>query len=425
VSKWTKSACLVIAWSIVLILAVVGSRGPRPAQANSGIANSTQETSSTQLTNPTRAVLTDAPGPLEVVTAAETVAAAETVTTGQAAAPAASWSVRPGDTLSAIAAALGVPGGWRALYAANRRLIGSNPDVIRAGTVLTLPGPVRPARYTVAAGDTLSGIAAGLAVPGGWPALYAANRGLIGSNPDVIRTGTVLVVTRPAKRPVPVAPRASGQGTGQASEQGSGDESGPGSTQAGSSASAGRHLSHTSTVPAGGTTITGGALTNGLMPSWLKVALLVAALLTTIAFVVEPVAVLVRRRRRGSVKAAGPPAPGRHPGDSDPAGNREGHRDRNGARSGHRDRDGDPSHGVSRDQCDRGECTAARAARIVQADYERLIVTYSVRDDTVYLLTPPGEDPRAVLRAARLVLPEDTYQELAGHLGVPSGWKVE
>jgi hypothetical protein len=30
-----------------------------------------------------------------------------------------------------------------------------------------------------------------------------------------------------------------------------------------------------------------------------------------------------------------------------------------------------------------------------------------------------------VLRAARLVLPEDTYEELAGHLGVPSGWQRE
>jgi hypothetical protein len=68
---------------------------------------------------------------------------------------------------------------------------------------------------------------------------------------------------------------------------------------------------------------------------------------------------------------------------------------------------------------------AGTAARIVQADYERLIVTYSVSDDTVYLLTPPGQDPRAVLRAARLVLPEDNYEELAGYLGVPSGRRLE
>ena len=30
-----------------------------------------------------------------------------------------------------------------------------------------------------------------------------------------------------------------------------------------------------------------------------------------------------------------------------------------------------------------------------------------------------------VLSAARLVLPEDTYKDLAGHLGVPSAWPSE
>ena len=68
---------------------------------------------------------------------------------------------------------------------------------------------------------------------------------------------------------------------------------------------------------------------------------------------------------------------------------------------------------------------AAGSARIVQAGHERLIVTYSVRDDIVYVLTPPGEDPAAVLRAARLVLPDDTYVELASHLGVSADWASE
>jgi hypothetical protein len=68
---------------------------------------------------------------------------------------------------------------------------------------------------------------------------------------------------------------------------------------------------------------------------------------------------------------------------------------------------------------------AAETARIVLADHERLIVTYSTADDTVYVLTPPGEDPRAVLRAARLVLPDDTYEVLAGRLGVPANWPLE
>ena len=60
----------------------------------------------------------------------------------------------------------------------------------------------------------------------------------------------------------------------------------------------------------------------------------------------------------------------------------------------------------------------AGVARIVQAGHERLVVTYSVGDGVVCVLRPPGEDPAAVLRAARLVLPDDAYEDLAGHLGV-------
>ena len=37
---------------------------------------------------------------------------------------------------------------------------------------------------------------------------------------------------------------------------------------------------------------------------------------------------------------------------------------------------------------------------IVVADYDRVVVTCSTRDGTVYVLRPPGEDPKAILRAA-------------------------
>ena len=67
----------------------------------------------------------------------------------------------------------------------------------------------------------------------------------------------------------------------------------------------------------------------------------------------------------------------------------------------------------------------AAKAHIVLADHDRLIVTHSKGDDTVYVLRPPGEDPKAILRAARLVLPEDPYEELADQLGVPAGWPME
>ncbi|MBT2478738.1 LysM peptidoglycan-binding domain-containing protein [Streptomyces sp. ISL-94] len=50
------------------------------------------------------------------------------------------YTVRPGDSLSAIARReLGNEGRWRELYAINQGVIGSHPDLIRPGMVLTLP----------------------------------------------------------------------------------------------------------------------------------------------------------------------------------------------------------------------------------------------------------------------------------------------
>jgi len=50
------------------------------------------------------------------------------------------YVVRRGDSLSAIATKHHVTGGWRALYRANRTLIGKNPDLIQVGMHLHLPG---------------------------------------------------------------------------------------------------------------------------------------------------------------------------------------------------------------------------------------------------------------------------------------------
>ena len=184
----TRSACVALAWGILLISLAAGPIGSlRPAQANIRIASSTSNTSS-RPTITTHATLTSS------------------VTTTQRA-DVGTYVVQPGDTLSGIAAALGVRGGWPALYAANRPAVGPDPGLIRPGTVLTLPGPVAPTRYTVAGGDTLSGLAAALGTAGGWPALYAANRRAIGANPNALRVGTVLAIPRqtPARR-WPAAP---------------------------------------------------------------------------------------------------------------------------------------------------------------------------------------------------------------------------
>jgi LysM repeat protein len=49
------------------------------------------------------------------------------------------YTVRSGDSLSAIARSQKVSGGWQALYAANKAAIGSNPNTLRVGQLLALP----------------------------------------------------------------------------------------------------------------------------------------------------------------------------------------------------------------------------------------------------------------------------------------------
>ena len=342
-----KSACAVLAWSILAVLVMVGMKGSvSPAQANIRTASST-----TQVTLAST---------LSVAAAPKTVAR-----------PVSRYAVRPGDTLSGIAARFAVRGGWPALYAANRPLIGPDPNTIRPCTILVLPGRMAPARYTVVAGDTLAGIAARFAVRGGWPALYAANRQVIGPDPDTIRPGIVLTLRRPAApappvtrpgRPHPVPPPPSA---------GSGHRP----------------------VPAG----TGAPAASG-MPGWLKTMLLAVGLVVGAAFLAEPVLlVLRRRRRRASAQGAAVPEQAREPVLVPSP------------------RDGlepDPGH------------PAAEEAGIVLADYDRVVVTQSLHDGTVYVLRPPDADPRVIMRAARLVLPEELYRELAGQLGMAASWPI-
>jgi LysM repeat protein len=280
------------------------------------------------------------------------------------AAAAARYVVRPGDTLSGIAAALDVRGGWQALYETNRPVIGADPDVIQPGTALVIPSPVTPARYTVQAGDSLSGIAAGLGLRGGWQALYAANRRVIGPNPDVIHPGTVLVLPgRPATAPSSSRPA----GHHQAHPV-------PPAT----------HAVRPHPAPAARTS----APAPAGMPRWLRIMLLAAGLLIGAAFLAELVLATARRRRQAMARSAKPET-------------------------------------TSPRESPEVEPVITQEAHIVLADYDRLVVTHNKADDTVCVLRPPGEDPRAILRVARLVLPEDPYEELAEQLGVPASWPME
>jgi hypothetical protein len=220
VRKWTLSACVVLAWSIIVSMtAAAGSLSPGPAQASTSTASITQAAPAT------------APGNAQATLTSESATAMTARTAGPAARPAATWTVRPGDTLSAIAAALG-------------------------------------------------------------------------------------------------------------------------------------------------------------LPQWLEDVLLAAGLLAATAFAAEPAAALARRGAAPAA-ASGPSARTRYRGAG------------------------------------RARRAAGKRARIILSDHERLIVTYCAREHTVYVFTPPGEDPRAVLRAARLVLPERAYEQLAGHLGIPSAWPRE
>jgi LysM repeat protein len=372
VHAWTKSACVVLAWSLLMIIIVMAAGLTRPdrlPQADIRIASNTTQ-------------------------------AAPASTLGVAAVPAARYVVQPGDTLSGIAARFAVAGGWTALYAANRPLIGPDPGLIRPGTVLVLPGLQTPARYRVAAGDTLATIAAALAVPGGWPALYRANRRAIGPDPGLIRPGVMLTIPNPAE-PRPAArprPAASPAGPGPAPHRyltppsaapaGSGHGSAPGQTAA----------------PGG----TG-------MPSWLTSLLLAAGLIIGVAFLAEPVLLIRRRRRRATRVArlaqAGAAAPPVQAGAAAPPAQ---------ARQA-----GPPATVPPQVPRQRGpQGRTAPKARVVLADYPRVVVTYHEGDGTVSVLRPPGHDPAAILKAARLVLPEGPYRELASQLGLPASWPI-
>ncbi|MFC8666104.1 transglycosylase family protein [Streptomyces sp. NPDC057199] len=58
------------------------------------------------------------------------------------------YTVVRGDTLSGIAGAREVPGGWRKLYDANRRTVGADPDMIVPGQRLNLKPNASPAAST-------------------------------------------------------------------------------------------------------------------------------------------------------------------------------------------------------------------------------------------------------------------------------------
>jgi nucleoid-associated protein YgaU len=93
---------------------------------------------------------------------------------------------------------------WTLIFEVNRHIVGTNPNVIRAGQQLALPGlKSEGARdqaivYTVRPedmGDGLAGIARRLCGSAErWEWLYAINRGVIGDDPARILPGQCLII---------------------------------------------------------------------------------------------------------------------------------------------------------------------------------------------------------------------------------------
>jgi LysM repeat protein len=86
--------------------------------------------------------------------AAKTALVATTSLSGHTSA-AAAYTVQSGDTLSGIAAANGMT--WQAVYAANQGVIGGDPNVLYVGEQLALPGSAAPAASAAPAQTAAAG----------------------------------------------------------------------------------------------------------------------------------------------------------------------------------------------------------------------------------------------------------------------------
>lgn len=110
------------------------------------------------------------------------------------------YTIKAGDNLWNIAKdQLGNATKWSDIYKMNEGVLGANPDLIRPGTTIQLPGVDQAqagniaAHYTVKPGDNLWDIAKNQLGDGTkWGELYKANEGVIGANPRLIQPGQEL-----------------------------------------------------------------------------------------------------------------------------------------------------------------------------------------------------------------------------------------
>ena len=149
----------------------------------------------------------------------------------------------------------------------------------------------RTVRYVVRPGDTLSGIATRFGLAGGWQALYAASRAVIGSDPNLIHPGTVLTIPRAATAQTPArtqarpAPRRGHRPHGQpppAAGRGHRPHRAPPSAGSGHAGAPARARAPVATG----------------VPGWLSVTLLAVAILIGGTFLLRLVMAVVRRGRK-------------------------------------------------------------------------------------------------------------------------------
>lgn len=124
------------------------------------------------------------------------------------------YTIRSGDCLWNIAKdQLGSAAKWSDIYKMNSDILGVNPDLIRPGTTIQLPGAgsevANVAQYTVKPGDNLWDIAKNQLGDGTkWSDLYKNNQDIIGANPRLIQPGQTLNIG--ASTQISAAPAQSG-----------------------------------------------------------------------------------------------------------------------------------------------------------------------------------------------------------------------
>ena len=173
------------------------------------------------------------------------------------------------------------------------------------------------------------------------------------------------------------------------------------------------------------------------MPGWLRTILLVAGLLIAAAFAAELALAITRRHRQAD--PAGTPAGASADPAGTPAEASADLGDTPAATDGAEPITGDAEPGTASlapapsvpappapHPLKAGTCAMNSAqTRILMADYDRLIVTHNKAADLICVLRPPGEDPKAILRVARLILKENPYEQLATQLGIPASWPMD